>query len=76
MASHTKVAEGTQERGGTDSLARLTNLVALLLVKGEPQPDQVNTLLRAGFTNTEIARLLGMTPNAANVAIHRLRKKR
>ena len=55
---------------------RLTNLIALLLFKGEPQPDQLRTLTCAGFSNTEIARLLGLTPNAVNVAIHRMRKGR
>lgn len=57
-------------------IERLTNLMALLLIKGEPQADQLRTLASAGFSNTEIARLLGLTPNAVNVALHRLRKRR
>jgi DNA-binding NarL/FixJ family response regulator len=56
--------------------ARLTNVVALLLVKGEPQADQIRILASAGFSNTEIAKLLGLTANAVNVALHRLRKRR
>lgn len=31
-------------------------------------------LSRCGFSNTEIADLLGMTANAVNVALHRARK--
>lgn len=64
--------------GGANAaqVERLTNLVALLLIKGEPQADQLRTLACAGFTNTEIARLLGLTPNAVNVALHRLRKRK
>ena len=64
--------------GGVNAVQgeRLANLIALLLIKGEPQADQLRTLACAGFSNTEIARLLGLTPNAVNVALHRLRKRR
>ena len=55
---------------------RLANLVALLLVKGEPQADQIRTLAAAGYGNSEIAALLGLTSNAVNVALHRIRRKR
>lgn len=61
---------------GDPHLERLTNLVALLLVKGEPQAEQVRTLAAAGYGNSEIAALLGLTPNAVNVALHRIRRKR
>lgn len=64
--------------GGVNAaqVERLTNLMALLLIKGEPQTDQLRTLACAGFSNTEIARLLGLTSNAVNVALHRIRKRR
>jgi DNA-binding NarL/FixJ family response regulator len=68
--------EGSGDAPTGEELGRLTNLVALLLVKGEPQPEQVSTLTRAGYPNKEIARLLGLTPNAVNIAVHRLRKRR
>ncbi len=55
---------------------RLTNLMALLVVKGEPQADQIRTLAAAGFGNSEIAGLLGLTSNAVNVALHRIRHKK
>jgi DNA-directed RNA polymerase specialized sigma24 family protein len=58
------------------AMQRLTNLIALLVVKGEPQPEQLRILEAAGYGNTEIAGLLGLKPNAVNVALHRLRKKR
>ena len=54
---------------------RITGLLALLLVKGESQPEKIRTLAAVGFQNTEIARLLGVTPNAVNLALHRIRKK-
>jgi DNA-binding NarL/FixJ family response regulator len=69
-----KTAEA--DSAATADLSRLTNLVALLLVKGEPQPDQIRTLAAAGYRNNEIASLLGLTPNAVNVALHRLRRSR
>jgi len=56
-------------------LERLTNLVALLLVKGEPQADQIRTLAPAGYGNSEIASLLGLTSNAVNIALHRIRRR-
>lgn len=59
-----------------DQFERLISLMALLLTKGEPQADQIRTLVSAGFSNTEIARLLALTPNAVNVAVHRMRTRK
>ena len=72
----TRIDDPASPAGGVNAaqVERLTNLMALLLIKGEPQPDQLRTLTCAGFSNTEIARLLGLTPNAVNVALHRIRK--
>lgn len=76
MAKRSGAAQaGSQAAGVPPSFDRLTNLVALLLVKGEPQVDQIRTLAAAGFSNTEIAQLLGLTANNVNVALHRLRKR-
>lgn len=57
-------------------LDKLTRLLALLLVKGESQGEKMKVLAAAGFTNTEIAQLLGLTANAVNVALHRSRKNK
>ena len=57
-------------------LERLTRLLALLVVKGESQAEKMRVLAGAGFANTEIAELLGLTPNAVNVALHRSRTKK
>jgi DNA-directed RNA polymerase specialized sigma24 family protein len=74
----TRSDESQNEATGlrADQVERLTNLIALLLIKGEPQADQIRTLVSAGFSNTEIARLLALTPNAVNVALHRIRKRK
>ena len=37
--------------------------------------DQAEQLNRCGFSNAEVAGLLGMTQNAVNVALHRRKKK-
>lgn len=58
-----------------DNLDRVTRLLALLVVKGESQAEKIKTLSGAGFTNTEIAELLGTTANSVNVTLHRLRAK-
>jgi DNA-directed RNA polymerase specialized sigma24 family protein len=57
-------------------LERLTRLLALLVVKGESQAEKMRVLASAGFANTEIADLLGLTANAVNVALHRIRSKK
>lgn len=57
-------------------MERLTGLLALLLVKGESQPEKIRTLAAVGFQNKEIARLLGVTANTVNIVLHRIRKKK
>ncbi|MCK6428479.1 MAG: hypothetical protein L6Q72_05270 [Burkholderiaceae bacterium] len=57
-------------------LNRVTRLLALLVVKGEPQAEKIQMLSGAGFANTEIAELLGLTANAVNVALHRIRSRK
>lgn len=57
-------------------LARIGNLLALLLVKGESQPEKIRVLNAAGYPNTEIAQLLGLTPNAVTVALYQQRKRK
>ena len=37
-------------------------------------PDKASRLSRCGFSNTEIADLLGSTSNSINVALHKSRK--
>lgn len=56
-----------------ENLRLLTRLFALLVVKGETQPDKIKLLSGAGFSNTEIAELLGISANSVNVALHRQR---
>lgn len=57
------------------AILRLTNVAALLLVKGEPQPEKILALAAAGYTNAEIAEMLHLKSNTVAVALHRLRKK-
>ena len=63
------------EKGSGLQLDRLTRLFALLVVKGESQAEKIQLLSGAGFANTEIAQLLGLTANAVNVALYRRRSK-
>lgn len=57
-------------------LMRIGNLLALLLVKGEMQPEKIRVLNAAGYANAEIAQLLGITPNAVTVALYQQRKRK
>jgi DNA-directed RNA polymerase specialized sigma24 family protein len=60
---------------GAEPLDKIARLLALLAVKGEPQPDKIKALSAAGFRSTEIASLLGLTRNAVDIALHRIRVK-
>lgn len=61
------------EEGGSrpDLLARL---IAINLVNGKPQKEQIRLLSIAGMGPKDIADLLGTTPNTVNVALSALRK--
>jgi hypothetical protein len=52
---------------GLQGLDRLTNVLALLLVKGVPQAEQIDMLNRAGFRDGQIAHLLGTTKKTVSV---------
>jgi hypothetical protein len=56
------------------SLDRIAKLLALLVTKGETQIEQVATLSRIGFSNIELAQLLGTSPGAVGVALFNSRK--
>jgi DNA-binding CsgD family transcriptional regulator len=62
--------------GNAKQFDKLIRLVALLVIKGESQAEKIKALAGAGFSNTEIADLLGLTANAVNVALHRIRAKK
>ena len=54
----------------------IVRLLALNIVKDLPvQKDKIITLSSFGFGPSEIAKLLGTTPNAVNVTLSEMRKK-
>lgn len=72
--AESEAAGGT---GGTENqLERLTRLVALLVVKDEPQRDKIRILHAAGFSNAEVGELLGLTANAVKLVLLRIRSKK
>jgi DNA-binding CsgD family transcriptional regulator len=58
----------------SSGIERLTNLLALLVVKGHNQTESVKLLSRAGFQVKEIAGLLGSTPNTVSVTLYQAKK--
>jgi DNA-binding NarL/FixJ family response regulator len=52
----------------------LTKLIAIGIVNGKPQKEQIRLLSIAGMSPKEIADLIGTTPNTVNVALSSLRK--
>ncbi len=53
----------------------LIRLMAIALVNGRAQKEQIRLLSVAGMGPREIAELLGTTPNTVNVSLSMLRKK-
>lgn len=45
-------------------------------LREEDQGQKVRCLHGCGYSNTQIAHLLGITTNAVNVALHRARKRK
>jgi hypothetical protein len=56
--------------------SKLVRLLALHLVHERQQSDQIDLLSRAGFRPTEIADLVGTTPNTVNVSLSTQRAAR
>ena len=60
-----------------EALERIAKILAGLLLKDIEEGDQKQKIARlsqCGFDNTEIARMLGTTPNTVGVARHSLKK--
>ena len=68
-----------QDEGMSELIERVDRLIrvaALSLVENRKQKDQIRVLTLAGFKPTEIAELLGTTPNTVSVAISVLRREK
>jgi DNA-binding NarL/FixJ family response regulator len=62
-----------------EPLERIAKILAGLLLRDIEEGDQkqkVKRLKQCGFENTEIAKMLGTTPNTVGVAVHSLKKKK
>lgn len=71
-----KLAEDASANGLTAFESKLTNLLALLLIQERKQPEQISLLNRAGFRPSEIAGLLGTTPNTVSVQLSLQKRER
>jgi DNA-directed RNA polymerase specialized sigma24 family protein len=60
--------------GASEVSKRIANLLALHLVTGKPQPEQISLLSAAGYSPSEIARLVGTTRNTVSVTLSQRRK--
>ena len=67
--------EPTLSDANKQDFHRLVNLFALFLVKGESQNQKIKMLSGCGYSPSEIGNMLGITSNAARVALHRIRKE-
>lgn len=76
MARKQSNAGGNVQDETERQLGRIARLLGLLVVKGEPQPAKILTLLSAGFTQAETAEMLGTTPNNVAVTVYRESKQK
>jgi len=67
-------AQETPDTAGS-ALARIANLLALILTKGEAEAEKVKTLAAVGFSAPEIGSLLGKQSNTVSVILYQARKK-
>lgn len=56
-------------------LQRIANLLGLIVTKELPETERVATLSAAGFSNNEIATLLGKEPNNVRQALFKHKGK-
>lgn len=59
-----------------NKLDMLTRLVALNLLEGKKQQEQIILLNRVGLEPKEIAEMLDTTPNTVRVTLSKLRKSK
>ncbi len=77
MAKANGAEEGDEGAGGPAGFeSKLVNVLALLLVNGRKQPEQIALLGRAGFRAGEIAVLLGTTRNTVSVQLSNQKRAR
>jgi DNA-binding NarL/FixJ family response regulator len=61
-----------------EPLERIAKILAGLLLRDIEEGDQrekIRRLKQCGFENTEIAKMLGTTPNTVGVPVHSIKKK-
>jgi DNA-binding NarL/FixJ family response regulator len=68
------LSESATINDASDVSHRIANLLALQLVIGKPQPEQIALLSAAGYSPSEIARLIGTTRNTVSVTLSQRRK--
>ena len=59
----------------TDSLGKIANVLALILTKDQSKGSAAATLNSCGFTNREIAALMGSSEGSVRSLISQARKK-
>lgn len=59
-----------------DKLDRIADLMALTVVRGLEQDEQVRILSAAGYTPSKIGAFLGIRPNTVSVTLTRARQKK
>ena len=69
-----EVEDAAVPGAGTGGLDRLTNVLALMLVKGLKQGDAIQLLSRAGLAPKDIAPLLGTDRNTVSVTLSKAKK--
>jgi DNA-binding CsgD family transcriptional regulator len=59
----------------SNALNKIANLLALQTVAEMSREEQVRALDASGFSNAEVAGILGINPTTVRTTLHRVRKK-
>ena len=59
-----------------ERLGVITQLLAVSVIQGRSQSEQIPILDKAGFQPKDIAELIGTTPNAVRVFLSRQRRRK
>ena len=73
-AAPAPAAQDVHDHALLAEVRRTNYLLAVMAVKDMEPRDAIGFLETAGFRPAEIAAALGMTRNAVNIALHRMRK--
>lgn len=76
MPTNETTLDSKQLKSITDRLDAIIRMISLSLPDNVSKDTKVDVLSKSGFQPSEIALILGMTPNAVRIKLFNIRKKK